>query len=227
MRWIKHPSSFCRSAAMTDVRETLGPAGYGAVWLLLERIAESWDGTTEPELRISIKEWKKTCGISAKKLQELLDILKNYEIIFAENEQNRLSLKAPILVDLLDESTRKARKNSGIVPEPLRNDSGLQTDKEAEIDKDKNKTHPPPPNIRLRLLPVLKRHGIEPDSERGRRIIRYTERKRPENPGGYLEKILQTKPYFDPEPDGAFEPPSNGPIGIGDAIKRLGFNPDG
>lgn len=211
---------------MTDVREALGPAGYGAVWLLLERIAESWDGTTEPELRISIKEWKKTCGISAKKLQELLDVLKNYEIIFAENEQNRLRLKAPILVDLLDESTRKARKNSGIVPESLRNGSGLQTDKEAEIDKDKNKTHPPPSNFRQSLLPVLKRHDIEPDSERGRRIIRYTERKGPGNPGGYLEKILQEKPYFDPSQDGADGPVSGrtgGPVSVKDALRDLGF----
>ena len=29
---------------MLELRDILGPAGYGAAWLLLERIAEAWDG---------------------------------------------------------------------------------------------------------------------------------------------------------------------------------------
>jgi hypothetical protein len=70
MRWIKHPSAFCRSAAMSEVRESLGPAGYGAAWLLLERIAESWSGKNEPELCLSEKEWRNSCGIFVKKLHE-------------------------------------------------------------------------------------------------------------------------------------------------------------
>lgn len=212
---------------MTDVREALGSAGYGAVWLLLERIGETWDGITEPELRISVKEWKRTCGLSDKKLQNLLDILENYEIVLAQNENNKLHLKAPILVDLLDESTRKARKNSGIVPERLWTHSGQQTKQEPYIEKDKE-THPPP-SIRLCLLPVLKRHGIAPDTERGRRLVRYVERKHPNNPGGYLEHILQEKPDFDPEAlADSYEPGAvgireNGAISVDQAIRGLGI----
>lgn len=213
---------------MTAVREAFGPAGYGATWLLLERIAEEWDGKTSTELRLSAKEWRKTCGFSAKKLQDLLKLLEKREIIFTKNDEDQLCLEAPILVKLKDESTRKARKNSGIIPEPLRNDSGQHTEQEADIDKDKNKTHPPPSNTRYKLLPVLKQHGIAPDSERGRRLIRYTEQKQPENPGGYLQAILREKPYFDPpvgETLGRSTPGngSGGPVAVANILRGMGY----
>lgn len=228
MRWIKHPSAFSRSAAMTDVREVLGPAGYGAVWLLLERIAENWDGKTAPDLRLSIKEWRKTCELSAKKLQSLLEILENYEIIFVKKDANKLCLEAPILLELLDEWTSRNRKNSGVAPEPLASNSGIQTEQETDIDKDKNKTHPPSANLRSQLAPVLKRHGIDPGSERGRRLIRYVEQKQPENPGGYLQTILREKPYFDPVPVGAPESPisgggTDGPAAVADVLRGMRF----
>ena len=226
MRWIKHPSSFCRSEAMTEVREALGTEGYGAVWLLLERIAEPWEGKVDPELRVSISEWKRTCGISLKKLQVLLDILQEHGIIFTENNQNKLRLAAPIILEFKDESTRKTRKNFGITPESFRKDSGLQTEQEAERYKDKQ-TQTPPPNLRLSLVPVLNRHGIAPDSERGRRIIRYTEQKHPQNPGGYLEKILQEKPQFYPESGDTFDPSvgrtTSSFASASDALRRMGF----
>jgi hypothetical protein len=135
MRWIKHPSNFSRSAAMSEVREKLGPAGYGAFWLILERIAENFEANSqemEPELCISEKDWRNSCCLSAKKLHDLLEILKNHGVIVSKDLQARLSLAAPILLQLQDESTRKARKNSGTVPEPLRNDSGLQQTREEE-----------------------------------------------------------------------------------------------
>ena len=124
MRWIKHSNAFCRSAAMSEVREVLGPAGYGAVWLLLERIAEAWNGKNEPELQISAKEWTKTCGVSVKKLQDLLEILHNHEIVLSETVNSRLRLTAPILLELQDDWTARTRRNSGETPEPLQSDSG-------------------------------------------------------------------------------------------------------
>lgn len=196
MRWIKHPSAFSRSATMADVLEALGPSGYGATWLLLERIAESWDGSTEPELRISMKQWKQACYLSARKFEDLLGILKDHGIVFSKSDGDKLSLTAPILVELRDESTRKAGRNSGTTPEYSRKDSRLQT--EPERDKEDNKIHSQSPNLQLKLAPVLERHGIQPSSERGRRIIQYVDLKLPNNPGGYLETILQGKPDFDP-----------------------------
>lgn len=206
----------------------LGPAGYGATWLLLERIAEEWDGTTAPEFRLSIKEWRKTCGFSAKKLQDLLDILQNYEIIFAKFDESKLSLTAPILLKLLDEWTSRNRKNSGVTPEPLPSDSRIQIEQQSEIYKEQNKTHPPPANLRASLVRVLERHGIAPDSDRGRRIVRYVEQKQPNNPGGYLKTILQNKPDFDPSPVEPYESTQAAQrgycaISASDALRKIGM----
>ena len=218
MRWIKHPSSFCRSAAMTDVREALGPAGYGATWLLLERIAEAWNGKTEPELRVSVREWAKTCGLSSKKLQELLNVLKNHAIIFAEIEESKLRLTAPILLELQDEWTGRTRKNSGVAPEPVGSDSGIQQNiPEKEKNKDR---HALPLPTRMSLYPVLSRHGIQPESDRGRRIMQHIESKMPNNPGGYLEHILKQKPHFDPEET---ENRQQGIHSTGDILQRMGY----
>ena len=223
MRWIKHSSAFCRSAAMSEVREKLGPAGYGAVWLLLERIAEAWNGKNEPELQISPKEWAKTCGLSAKKLQDLLEILKEHGIILSETVNSRLCLTAAILLELQDEWTSRQRKNSGAAPESLGSDSGIQQNR-SDKEKNKDRHSPPPTRDRAGLIAVLLRHGIRPDSERAGRIIRHIEAKQPNNPGGYLESILQQKPHFDPKPeDNPTETSTRqqGPVSVGDVLRGM------
>lgn len=193
MRWFKHVSGIGRSPAMSELRSVLGLAGYGALWLLLERIAEAWDGSGEPDLCLPEREWRVSCDFSAKKFQILTEVLQKHGIIRMEQSGSMLRLQAPILLQLQDEWTRKARKNSGVPPEPIQRHSGIQTEAYPEIEKD-NKTRPA-------MFSVLKRHGIQANSERGRKILRYVEQMRPVNPGGYLEHILQQKPDFDPLPE--------------------------
>jgi len=194
MRWFKHLSGMGRSPAMSELRSVLGLAGYGALWLLLERIAEAWDGSGEPDLCLPEREWRLSCGFSAKKFQILTEILQKHDIIRMEKCDSLLRLKTPILLQLQDEWTRKTRKNSGAASEPVRSGSGIQTEAYPEIEKD-NKT-------RSAIFSVLKRHGIPAHSERGKNILHYVEQMRPANPGGYLERILQQKTDFDPLPDG-------------------------
>jgi len=232
MRWIKHPSNFSRSAAMSEVREKCGSAGYGAFWMIFERIAENFEANSqksEPELWLSEKEWRNFCGLSAKKLHDLLDILQNHEVIFSKNADSRLCLEAPILLQLQDESTRKARKNSGAFPEPPRNDSGLQqTTEQNRADKKKDNRTGENTGIRNALYPVLERHSLLSEPERARRIMRHIERKNPRNPGGYLESILQKKPDFDPWEEDHTEPTNStdrqqGPVALGDILRRGNF----
>ena len=234
MRWLKHPTNFSRSAAMSEVREKCGPAGYGAFWMLFERIAENFDGNSqksEPELCISEKEWRNSCGLSAKKLHDLLNILHKHNVIFTKNADSQLCLDAPILLRLQDESTRKARKNSEIVPEPCRNDSGLQqtTEYKRPEEKENNRTGEKT-GIRNALHHVLERHGLLSFPERAGRIIRHIEGKNPHNPGGYLESILQKKPDFDPWEDEQTETTANrtdrqqGAVAVGDVLRRAGFS---
>ena len=234
MRWITHPSNFSRSAAMSEVKEKCGTAGYGAVWMILERIAENFDATDpkiEQELCISEKEWRFSCGLSGKKLQDLLEILQNHSVIFSENVHSRLRLTAPILLQLQDESTRKARKNSGVAPEPCRSDSGLQqtTTEQKRIEENRTDNREKSVVLHSVLLPVLKRHGLLSNPERVKRIVRNIERKSPRNPCGYLESILKEKPYFDPEYEEPEETDSKqtesgqGPQAVGDILRRTGF----
>jgi hypothetical protein len=229
MRWIKHPSNFSRSAAMSEVREKCGPAGYGAFWLLFERIAENFEGISqksEPELSISEKEWRYSCGLSSKKLHDLLTILQNHGVIFAKNADSRLCLEAPILLQLQDESTRKARKNSGMAPEPCRNDSGLQqTTEQKRTEEKKNNRTGEKSGIGNALHVVLERHGLLSEPERVRRIIRHIERQNPRNPGGYLESILQKKPDFDPweEEETTNRTDRQGPMAVGDILRQVGY----
>jgi hypothetical protein len=81
----------------------------------------------------------------------------------------------------------------------------------------------------LTLRPVLKRHGLLAEPERARRISRYIERKCLDNPGGYLEKILQRSPDFDPDAgeEGQQEQPNQtnrqqGPRAVGDILRDMG-----
>lgn len=227
MRWIKHFSDFSQTEAMTDVLEKFGPAGYGATWLLLERIAATWDSKSEPELKLSIKAWKKACGLSPKKLQDLLGILEIHGIIFSKLDENKLTLIASILVNIRDEWSKRKAKDSAAAQESLSSDSGTEAEQQSEErDKEQNKTHPRPANMRQSLMPVLERHGISPSSERGRRIMRYAEEKWPDNPGGYLETILQQNPGFYPkmiDTDGrsGCGDDSGGPIAVTDVLSRM------
>jgi hypothetical protein len=133
MRWIKHPCNFSRSAAMSKIRERFGPAGYGAVWLMLERIAEDFAVSgqkMEPDLCLSEKEWRFSSGLSTQKLQNLLEVLQNHGVIFAENREKRIRLTSPILAQLQDEWTRRTRKNSGATQESPQNSHSIEQIKE-------------------------------------------------------------------------------------------------
>ena len=112
---------------MADLRDELGLAGYGALWVLLERIPEAWDGSNVPCLRLPVREWRSLCGFSAQKFQILLKILNEHDLIHSENEGTRLRLTAPIMLNLQDEWTGRQRKNSGATPELPPSHSGTET----------------------------------------------------------------------------------------------------
>ena len=76
--------------------------------------------------------------IFQKKFNNLLVILKEYGVLECQNDGNKLAVHAPILLQLLDEGTRKCRKASGENQEAVRRSSGLDTDQDTEKDKEQN-----------------------------------------------------------------------------------------
>lgn len=198
MHWIKHLTAFSRKAFMVEIGHTLGNGACYAVWLLLERIGEPWDGKTPPELCLPRKEWRNIAQISERKFQKLLEILHENAVIFCSAEQQKITLRADILLDLQDEATSKRQRNFGISPETLRKRSGPDTDREPESDKRQNTVRPINAGDRRSIATILRRKGIAPESPLGESWLSYLEEHRPRNPAGYLTHILSNNPDFDP-----------------------------
>ena len=228
MNWVKHPCNFSRSAAMSEVREKFGAAGYGAVWLILERIAEDFAVTpkkTEPDLCVSEKEWRNSSGLSAQKLHDLLEILQNHGVIATEKQENRIRLKSAILAQLLDEWTKRTRKKTECCSENPRPEETREDKDKIIKDKDKSRTEGHS-RIREELNAVLNRHGLFSEPERARRIIRHMEQKNVRSHGAYLEKVLQKNPAFDPEEESANSQQTErgqGPVAVGEVLRREGW----
>ena len=226
MRWIKHPSAYCRSAVVADIRDALGISGYGALWVLLERVAENWDGKSEPELRLPVNEWRAMSGLTQKNLDVLLAILAEHAVLSYEIEERKMRIRAPILLQMQDDWTSRTRRNSEVTPEPRRSASGTETDREPDKEKD-SKTHLTGKHL-FSVKSVLHRHGIDPGSKRGEALIRYVERMSNQNPGGYLQRTLNIKPEFDPSlTDGQEHSTNNkregGCKSVGELIQGLGL----
>lgn len=73
---------------MSEVRDVLGVAGYGATWLLLERIAESWDGQGEPGLCLLECEWFQCWGFSKNKFVIFEKFLQKHNIVCTAKRDN-------------------------------------------------------------------------------------------------------------------------------------------
>lgn len=226
MHWIKHLTAFSRKAFMVEIGHSLGNGACYAVWLLLERIGEPWDGKTPPELCLPHKEWRNVTQLSEKKFQKLLEILQENAVIFNSKEQQKVTLRADILLNLQDEATSKRQRLSGIKPEELRKPSGLDTDKEPEADKRQNTVRPISAGDRHSIIAVLRRKGIAPESPLGESWVSYLEEHSPRNPAGYLTHILTQNPDFDPRRrNQAHEAPRREQcLHIGDVLQQMQFS---
>lgn len=196
--WIKHLTAFARREFMVEIGHELGNEACYAVWLLLERVGEPWDGTHSPELCLPEREWRNITQLSEKKFQKLLSILQENAVIACSVDGKKMTLRADILLELQDESTRKRRKASGIAPEIDRTTSGPDTDKRQEKDKEQTTRNSLSAKMTWEASQFLRRAGIMPESPQGKGLLQYLEKQRPRNPLAYLRTILQNNPNFDP-----------------------------
>lgn len=198
MLWIKHLTAFARREFMVEIGHELGNGACYAVWLLLERVGEPWDGIKPPELCLPAREWRNIAQLSEKKFQKLLSILQGNSVIACSVDGKKMTIRADILLELQDESTRKRRKASGIVPELDRTNSGPDTNKRQEIEKEQTTPSSLSAKMAWEASQFLRREGIMPESPQGRGLLQYLEKQRPRNPLAYLRTILRNNPNFDP-----------------------------
>jgi len=212
MHWIKHLTAFSRKSVMIEVGDELGNGACYAVWLLLERIGEPWDGTKSPELCLPTREWRKITQLSEQKFQKLLKILQANGVIVCAADGKRMTIHADILLELKDESTRKRRKASGMEPDSGRTFSGPDTDKEPEKEKEQNASSPFSAQEERSIARILRQRGIDPESPQGEGWFKYLEKQKPRSPMAYLTSVLRDNPYFNPtttsEQTSAHPPPS-------------------
>ena len=224
MHWIKHLTAFSRKSFMIEVGHELGNGACYAVWLLLERVGEPWDGTSPPELCLPMREWRNIAQLSDKKFSKLLEILQENSVILCSIDGHKMTIRADILLELQDESTRKRRKASGMEPESGRTYSVPDTDKKPEADKRQNTARSLSSQEQRNITNVLRRKGIAPESPLGESWIAYLEKHQPRNPAGYLTSILTNNPHFDPRGEHPAEPQrQEGCLQVSDVLRTMYF----
>jgi len=111
MKWIQHYSDAGRDEVLSGLCDRFGTEGYGAWWLIVEAIAEQIHDKPRDFAEYSLKKWREICGISAKKLQKMLNFLEKNKKVSVENSEKDgiicLKIRIPKILEIADEYTKK------------------------------------------------------------------------------------------------------------------------
>lgn len=153
MKWFKHFVTASGSVKLNNLIDELGVEGYGRYWLLLELLAEEYDGSStvfEVHFRkISAKVQIKF----QKKLETFLQKLADFSLITLESSGKVYKIGCPILLELQDKDSKYNRKR--IVKKSLVTTLEEEEDKNKKKNKNKSEvvsiseslTHPVKPKV--------------------------------------------------------------------------------
>lgn len=134
MRWFKHMTDARNDEKLAALSDRFGLEGIGFYWTVLEIVAQKMDEKLETSASFSAKKWGSFAGISAKKFQNLAEFCASLGLFFVENDGNLITVNIPKLLNIKDEHTRKACKNSGVAPDNIRTNSRLDIELDIELD---------------------------------------------------------------------------------------------
>lgn len=143
MRWFKHMTFSGQDEKLVALKAKFGLEGYGFFWSVLEFIAAQVDENDKNFCEYPEVFWRKSLGVSAKKLEEMLTFCQLFKIFTVEKTENGIKVASPNILKFRDEWTRKKSKNSGVTPESLRS-KDTDTDTDTEADKDIKTISPEP-----------------------------------------------------------------------------------
>ena len=109
MRWLKHLTNSNRDEKLRRIQDEFGLEGYGLYWIILETIAEKLDKNNCPSMELSVQNWKKITGVSAKKLRNFLVFAQDLEIFSIKNSQNTVTIECHNLLKYRDEYTSRKK----------------------------------------------------------------------------------------------------------------------
>jgi len=107
MRWFKHLTASNRDENLRRIQDEFGLEGYGLYWIILETIAEKLDKSDCTSMQLSIQNWKKITGVSAKKLRSFLVFAQELKIFSVEISQNIITIGCSKLLKYRDEYTSR------------------------------------------------------------------------------------------------------------------------
>ena len=140
MKWFKHYANASDSVKLNNLIDELGVEGYGRYWLLLEMLAEEYDGKSE-EFEVHFRKISAKVQIKfSKKLETFLQKLSDFHLIDFRISGKVYFLSAPILSDLKQKDFKRSRpsRDHAATTPPL----DIDKDKEEDIDKDNKKIKP-------------------------------------------------------------------------------------
>lgn len=141
MKWFKHYTNASDSVKLNHLIDDLGIEGYGRYWLLLEMLAEEFDGSSTTFHIHSHKISSKVRIKFSKKLATFMQKLSNFHLIEFKLVGKVYEIESPILLELQSRDFKTARNKRGdTVPKnKIKNkikDKDLEQDKELEKDKE-------------------------------------------------------------------------------------------
>ena len=145
MKWFKHFSDSHRGQSIQDLLDQLGHTGlcyYVLVEMCAEKLEKEDNGLTEVDCSFSFhtRIVRQNLRISATNLRRLLDVCATNGLLSFEFSGNTLEIKMPILLNLLERNTKKARTTR------ISSAQKVHLDKDKDKDKDKEKNISTEPN---------------------------------------------------------------------------------
>jgi hypothetical protein len=112
VKWIKHQSNAHKGNLLQELYAEFGRhKGYAVYWLLVEYLADKWDGCSEPSFKVSEPELRKFLGVSKKFLRSFSEVFEKLPRNSFKVSEKFVEIKFPKLLeirhrDALNASTR-------------------------------------------------------------------------------------------------------------------------
>jgi hypothetical protein len=158
VKWFRHFASAWSSLKLNRLIDELGVEGYGRYWLLLELLAEHFDGENtlfvlhyrQVSPRILLK--------TEKKIDHFFKKLSSFSLIEYNTERNIYKIECPIILELQDKDSKYNRKRvvkrslGATLEEEEDIEKDLEEDLEKEIDSEKPNVAAPQQEIGIEIL---------------------------------------------------------------------------
>lgn len=106
--------------------EEMGMHGYGAWWIILERIAMQVTEESEPSVRLPLRVCSQLLKVHIPVTKKTLDTLHNIGLVIVKYVDDKyVELSVPNIIKYRDEWTRKKSNNKAKTQESVRSDSGV------------------------------------------------------------------------------------------------------